>query len=271
MKLHILSDLHLELFGFQPDLAAVAAADVIVLADDIHKGIRAIAWARKAFPDKPIVYVAGNHEYYDHYWFFLIEEMRAEARIHGVHFLENDAVTIDGVRFLGATLWTDFEFNAPSRKSQNMRLSESEMADYMLINPALRVGQPYARLKAAQTIARHRTSIAWLKSELPKGDAGNTVVITHHYPHKNSCAPKWAKDPMNNAFGSNIPLDTLLGATLWVHGHTHDSFDCQVKGTETGTEKSVRVVCNPRGYPPSCERNSWENDAFNPGLILEIA
>ena len=99
MKLHVLSDLHLELFGFQPDPAAVAAADVIVLAGDIHKGTRAIPWARKAFPDKPIVSVAGNHEYYDHYWFLLIEQLRAEARIHGVHFLENDAVTIDGVRF----------------------------------------------------------------------------------------------------------------------------------------------------------------------------
>jgi predicted phosphodiesterase len=84
----------LELFKFEPDSAAVAAADVIVLAGDIHKGSRAIPWARAAFPDKPIVYVAGNHEYYDHYWFMLIDELRAEAKIHNVHFLENDAVTI---------------------------------------------------------------------------------------------------------------------------------------------------------------------------------
>ena len=267
MKLHILSDLHLELFKFDPDPAAVAAADVIVLAGDIHKGTRAILWTRTAFPGKPIVYVAGNHEFYDNYWFLLIDELRAEARIHDVHFLENEAVTINGVRILGATLWTDFEFNAPSCKSQNMRLAESAMADYMLIDPALRVGQPYTRLKAAQTFARHQESIAWLKAELPKGDPGNTVVVTHHYPHKNSCAPKWAKDPMNAAFGSNIPLDVLLGATLWVHGHTHDSYDYRVKGAE----RSVRVVCNPRGYPPSCRRNSWENELFDPSLIVEIA
>lgn len=267
MKLHILSDLHLELFKFDPDPAAVAAADVIVLAGDIHKGIRAIPWARSAFPDKPIVYVAGNHEYYDNYWFLLINELRTEARIHDVHFLENDAVTIDDVRFLGATLWTDFEFNAPSRKSQNMRLAESEMADYMLIDPSLSVGDKYVRLRAAQTLARHQETMAWLKSELPKGDPAKTVVVTHHYPHKNSCAPKWAKDPMTAAFGSNIPLDVLTGATLWVHGHTHDSYDYPVKHAG----RSVRVVCNPRGYPPNCRRNTWENDAFNPALLVEVS
>ena len=266
MKLHILSDLHLELFKFEPDPAAVAAADVIVLAGDIHKGTKAIPWARQAFPDKPIVYVAGNHEYYDNYWFLLVDDMREQARLHNVHFLENDAVTINDFRFLGATLWTDFEFNAVSRKSQNMRLIESEMSDYMLIDPALKVGQPYTRLRAVQTLERHQASIAWLKAELPKGDPEKTVVVTHHYPHKNSCAPKWAKDPINAAFGSNIELDVLLGATLWVHGHTHDSFDYRVKRAD----RSVRVVCNPRGYPPNGRRNSWENDAFNPALLVEL-
>ena len=267
MKLHILSDLHLELFKFDPDPAGVAAADVIVLAGDIHKGTQAIPWARGAFPDKRILYVAGNHEYYDHYWFMLIKQLRAEARRHDVDFLENDAITIDGVRFLGTTLWTDFEFNAPSRKSQNMRLAENEMADYWLISPAVSVGQPHARLQASHTLARHQESIAWLKAELPRGDPDKTVVVTHHYPHRNSCAPRWGKDPMNAAFGSNIPLDVLFGATLWVHGHTHDSFDYQVKDAE----RSVRVVCNPRGYPPSCRRNSWENVAFNPALLVEIS
>lgn len=170
MKLHILSDLHKELFKFDPDPAAVAAADVIVLAGDIHKGTRAIPWARAAFPDRRIVYVAGNHEYFDHNWHMLIEQLRAEARIHDVHFLENAAVTIDGVRFLGATLWTDFEFNAPSLKSQNMRLAENEMADYWLISPAMRIGQPHARLQSSHTLARHQETVAWLKAELPKGD-----------------------------------------------------------------------------------------------------
>ena len=266
MKLHILSDLHLEFAPHLVDRQTVQAADVIVLAGDIFTGTKGIAWARQSFPSQYIVYVAGNHEFYGHHWDQLLDQLRDEARLHCVDFLENESVTIDGIRFLGATLWTDFEFNAPSRKSQNMRLAESEMADYMLINPALRVGQPYARLKAAQTLACHRTSITWLKSELPRGDSGNTVVVTHHYPHKNSCAPKWAKDPMNAAFGSNIPIDVLLGAKLWIHGHTHDSYDYQVKGAE----RSVRVVCNPRGYPPSCSRNSWENALFDPGLIVEV-
>lgn len=267
MKLHILSDLHLELFGFEPDLEAVAAADVIVLAGDIHKGTQAISWARATFPDKPIIYVAGNHEFYDNFWFDLIEELRVEAQVHNVHFLENDTVSIDGVRFLGATLWTDFEFNDPSRKSQNMKLAEAEMADYGFIDPSLSAGDKYIRLQAAQTLARHQESMAWLKTELLKGDPGKTVVVTHHYPHANSCAPQWINDPMNVAFGSNIPLDVLTGATLWVHGHTHDSFDYRV---EDGS-RSVRVVCNPRGCPPNIADFHFENRSFRPHLIVELA
>jgi hypothetical protein len=37
---------------------------VIVLAGDIFSKHLGLEWARKAFPDKPIIYVMGNHEYY---------------------------------------------------------------------------------------------------------------------------------------------------------------------------------------------------------------
>jgi len=108
MKLLVLSDLHLEFAPFVPEPAAVAAADVVVLAGDISPGTKAIAWARQAFPGKPVVYVAGNHEFYRCDWDKLPGALREEAKKHDVHFLENEAVTIEGVRFVGATLWTDF-------------------------------------------------------------------------------------------------------------------------------------------------------------------
>ena len=100
MKLLALSDLHLEFAPFVPDPAAVAAADVVVLAGDIHQGARGMAWARSAFTGKRIIYVAGNHEFYGHHWDAHLALLRAQAGLHGIDFLENDTVTIDGIRFL---------------------------------------------------------------------------------------------------------------------------------------------------------------------------
>lgn len=64
MKLLVLSDLHVEFAPFVPDRSAMSAADVVVLAADIHTGVQVMAWARQSFADKPIIYVAGNHEFY---------------------------------------------------------------------------------------------------------------------------------------------------------------------------------------------------------------
>lgn len=141
MQLNILSDLHLELFGFKPDTATVELADVVVLAGDIHKGVNGISWARQTFPDMPVIYVAGNHEFYDHYWLCLNDELREEAWRNEVYFLENEAVKVEDLRFLGCTLWMDFELFGHSRKSQNMRLAEAEMLDYKRIDPRASPGE----------------------------------------------------------------------------------------------------------------------------------
>src|SRR2546422_9130382 len=130
MKLHVLSDLHVEFTDYKPDVEAVDAADVIVLAGDIHQGAAGMNWARNSFPGKPIIYVAGNHEFYGHHWDALLPELRQKAGECGVHFLENDSVTINGMRFLGATLWTDFDMFGRSRRSQNMRASEGALNDF---------------------------------------------------------------------------------------------------------------------------------------------
>lgn len=102
MKLHILSDLHNEFVPHQPNPEAVAAADVIVLAGDIDVSIKGLTWARETFSNHEIVYVAGNHEFYQHHWNQLLFDMRLKADALGIHFLENQAVMIDGLRFLGA-------------------------------------------------------------------------------------------------------------------------------------------------------------------------
>ena len=92
------------------------------------------------------------------------------------------------------------------------------------------------------------------------------MVVTHHYPSKRATAAKWASDPLTAAFGSKLNLDLLTQAKLWIHGYTHDSCDYRLGDSK----RSVRVVCNPRGYPMRWLTNEFENKDFNPGLLIEI-
>lgn len=283
MKLLVLSDLHVEFAAFQPDVGATKAADVVILAGDIHKGIQGMAWARLTFPNKEIIYVAGNHEFYGQHWELLLSDLRLHARQHQIHFLENDSVSIDGVRFLGASLWTDFEYFGATKQTQMMRMAENSLNDFRLIQaPPLNKmvdGKTDAtqesfdkgfyirtKLTPEHTVVRHQESLAWLKCELEKGDPEKTVVVTHHYPNKLSTAEKWVNDPITAAFGSELSLSLLTQAKLWIHGHTHHSCDYEVKNAV----RSVRVVCNPRGYPQSRLQNLFENSSFNSGFIVEI-
>lgn len=267
MKILVLSDLHIEFAPFVPDPAAVAAADVIVLAGDISTGTQAIPWARKTFPGKRIIYIAGNHEFYKHHWTKLLPKLRDLAAGYGVHFLENDTITIDGVRFLGCTLWTDFLLFGEDKKDEAIRDSTISMDDFRQIKAdVINQKTTQSRLSADHTIERHKTSLAWLHAELAAGDPDSTVVITHHYPSKRSTAPKWSNDLVSAIFGSNLPTEVLLGARLWIHGHTHESCNYRIGDSK----RSVRVVCNPRGYPFAWLENEFENASFNPGLLIDI-
>src|SRR5262249_51817955 len=103
MKLQILSDLHLGVAGMEPE---PTDADVIVLAGDIARPAPACDWAQRL--DKPVIYVAGNHGFYGGEVRRTLDDLRTRCAGTNVNFLEQDELTVDGVRFLGATLWSDF-------------------------------------------------------------------------------------------------------------------------------------------------------------------
>ena len=97
MKLHILNDLHIEFEDFaQP----TTDADVVILAGDIGVGMEGLNWAENRFPDRPVIYVPGNHEFY-HHDIALIDELKTQAPDH-IRVLNDDQVIIGGVRFLGS-------------------------------------------------------------------------------------------------------------------------------------------------------------------------
>jgi hypothetical protein len=104
----------------------------------------------------------------------------------------------------------------------------------------------------------HVTRTQWLAERLALPHSGPTVVITHHLPHRLSIHPKYEGTRLNPCFASDLDHLVRAPVTLWIHGHTHESFDYVVNGT--------RVVCNPRGYLPG-----EPNPAFDPIGLVELA
>lgn len=249
MKILILSDLHNEFTVFK---SVNTEVDVIVLAGDIDNGDKGIHWARKTWPDCKIVYVIGNHEYYGRDYAETLALLRQSALAQGIYLLEEDEVIIDGVRFLGSTLWTDFEFFGTEIKAVVMDEGQRHLNDFRLI----RYG--HGTFTPAHSIDLHKKSLAWLTTKLNEPYIGPTVVVSHHLPSAKSVHERFADSPLSACFVSN--LDHLYGKmNLWIHGHTHDNFDYVENGT--------RVICNPRGYVTS---HSEENSDFNPSKIVEI-
>lgn len=240
MNLLIYSDIHNEFNLFTPPPEAIAAADVVVLAGDIHERLHAINWAQTTFPDKPVILVAGNHEYYGGKFFSTLEKMRAAAEGTNVHLLEQGRVVIDGVRFLGCTLWTDMKLYGPPDAWMG-RIVEQYMPDYHKVRNDF---DGYRKLLVKDTVLRHRAHVEWLRDELATPFTGRTVVVTHHAPTVHSIPKRFAGETISRAFASNLDELVAPPVDLWIHGHIHDTLD--YRHPDTG----VRIVCNPRGYLP---------------------
>ncbi len=249
MKIHVLSDLHTEFKAFT---IPKTDADVLVLAGDIGTKFAGLEQALTSC-EIPVVYVAGNHEYYGAAIPKLTSELQDMARGSQVHFLENDEFVFQGVRFLGCTLWTDFEILGLENRSLAMWDAEQKMADYRLI----RHSPKFNRLRPMDTAALHFESVRWLKRQLELPFDGRTVVITHHAPSAKAFNPKYQGDLLSAAFASNLePLLDEFKIDLWIYGHTHHNADF--------THGSTRIISNQRSYPN--ERVL----GFNPNLVLEL-
>jgi len=253
MKLWVVSDLHIEFrrkLGMPPPVPP-AGTDIVVLAGDIDAGTQGVAWAIEALCDWPVVYVHGNHEFYRHDWHGLAQRARELTTATHVRFLENETSEINALRFVGATLWTDFKLFGDAREGESIAACRQVLYDFRKIDG----------LTADAWKLRHAQSRAFLEDELVGRDNSRTVVVTHYLPSWKSVAPRYAQDPTSAGFATD--LAALIEETqpaLWIHGHTHDSFDYTIGRT--------RVVCNPAGYPSLTGR--LENAAFQPDLLVEI-
>ena len=271
MKLLLLSDLHVELSPLRlpPALdfdVAVLAGDIVCPGRRLPEWVAATPALRRA---KAVVAVSGSHEYFDATLQAEAAAMRQAAAALAtppLHLLDASEVRIDGVRFLGCTLWTDFALRIAtadgpqSDRERGMVIAAAAMADYRCIGWAEGEGAPRA-LTPWDTLRLHRQQRVWLQHKLADPFAGPTVVVTHHGPHRGSLVPRFAADWVSTAYLSELPEPFFEVPVLWVHGHTHSSHDYRVG--------HCRVVCNPRGYQTAAMRTP-ENAAFDPARVVAL-
>lgn len=249
MKLWIISDLHLSALRWCPN--RIPDHDVMVIAGDVREGMAEfhdeLSKIRRS-TRRPVVAVPGNH---DHFGETLGSFMQWEG---GVHILPaGDVVLINGVRFVGATLWTDWLLN--DREFQAQAWAARHMPDYGSITRS--DGELIWPIDVSNEHDLHRSAI---ETVLEQPHAGPTVVITHHAPSAQSLKPGDRTHESAGAFASDLePMIRQHRPALWVHGHIHHVSDYRVGET--------RVVCNPRGYQAEDweEKTGWTED-----LVVEV-
>ena len=262
LRLQLASDLHLER---QPDFQLAPRADTLVLAGDIGSyqpgsRLQENDWGLARFAQgwQRVFYVPGNHEY-DHLpWPDSRARLREAAERHGLIWLDREVRVQGGVRFVGCTLWADFDLLVDPRAPMAQQLKARDKA-YRAANIYLR---RYSSLENGQPMLAERLrelalqDQAWLRGALAQAFEGPTVVVTHFAPSGRSADPRYGVTPGTAGFCS--ALDDLLGqADLWLHGHLHCAQDYRVG--------NCRVVANPLGYAAK-----GEQAGFQPQCVLTI-
>jgi predicted phosphodiesterase len=280
MKVALCSDLHLEFADLEikntDNAQVLVLAGDILLAQELHDfaegevnpgwGDFVPARAEKAqmfrnflrrcseeFPH--VLYVAGNHEFYNGKWEQTLTTLRSECgKFPNVHFMENDTFVLDDVTFVGGTLWTDMNRGDPLTK----QIVRESMNDYRIIRVESR---DYGRLRPDDTINRHIKTLEHIRSTVDSDVTKKYFVIGHMAPSKLSTKPRYEKDVhLNGGYSSDLSefmLDRPQIA-VWVHGHTHHDFDYEIGST--------RIVAHPRGYV-GYERGSQAEDPYYPQII----
>lgn len=248
MKIQLLSDIHLEFEDYQYQQTD---SDVVVLAGDIHVKDGGLKWAINNIKDKPVIYVLGNHEYYGKAYPKFIDTSRELCKGTNVHLLENDHLEINGVNFLGCTLWTNFELYG------DPRLVGAHCQDLMTDYKKIRKLPRYSKIRSIDVSMIHSESINWLEEKLQELQGLKCVVVTHHGPSEKSVPKQFIGDIVTSAYVSNLESTILnYGPSLWLHGHLHNSSSYQTGGCQ--------IVCNPKGYPGELNPN------FDGKLVLEV-
>lgn len=254
MKIQLASDLHLfhdKTYDFP---FPSNDSDVLVLAGDIKSGTRSIEFAQEMADEhgKPVLFVAGNHEYYFNNFVQLNDSFRSISdKSDNVFFLDCNSFICKDVRFLGATLWTDYMLDGRFPQAEVMDAASHYMNDHLYIKSGLN-----GNFTPEHALTQHKKAREFLSDELSKSFSGKTVVITHHAPSLKCVHPNFGINPTAGAFMSDC--DELIGqADLWLFGHTHANVDLHVG--------KCRLISNQFGYPNERIPRPFRND-----LVIEV-
>lgn len=249
MSLWIMSDLHVDSTHYELP-PTPAGADVLVIAGDVADGHdRTLAWleAQAAPRGLPILFVLGNHELAGHDFHNLRANIYEKIGVTLLH-ADRPSLAIGGVRFVGSTMWTDFEIAGD--KSESMRWFNNQMPDARDIDLGMR------RLRARDVAAQHLIELTAIEKALAEPFFGVTVVVTHHAPHPHSLQNLDTLEPSDGSYASDLTeIIERHKPSLWAHGHTHDFRDYMTGDT--------RIICNPRGYSAYAGR-------FHTSLVVEV-
>lgn len=277
MKIQLLSDLHLEAhphWKAQP----LPGADVLVLAGDIGSYQTNSQLSDDDFGlgqfsplggwPTPVLFVPGNHEYDTLDFDSAHVRLRDTCERLGLTWLERESLVLDGVRFVGTTLWSDFDALAPTADAAPSQPSANPLAQQLKArDKAFRAANYY--LRKTLTTRRGEPWLAegvreqalvcqqWLRAALAQAFDGPTVAVTHFAPSLHSADPRYGHTPGTAGF-CNALDDLLPHARLWLHGHLHAPSDYVHQG--------CRVVANPLGYARKNEQAGFRSD-----FLIEIS
>ena len=271
-KIWTLSDLHDDYsrvhFG-NYSLPDDVSADVLVVAGDIAGRFSTMGrdWleAQHSRLQIPIVCVPGNHDFWRGSVDREVARFRERLQCDGVHVLDGDSVVVEGVRFVGGALWTDYAVAGDPDRA--MRAARTEMNDVKYIRSGTGSGER-PRATPAHLLAIHVRHREAIRATLATPFAGPTVVVTHHAPSPRSLREGRVREPLDAAYASDLEDLILEGKPeLWIHGHIHQRQDYVIGDT--------RVVANPRGYVGWQRR--WgvgvvdaEESGYDERLVLDV-
>ena len=265
-----MSDLHLEVHPhYRPQPAP--EADLLVLAGDIgsyQSGslLEGTDFGLERFSPKagwpvPVLYVPGNHEYDGLDFDVTHARLRDTCERLGITWLEREVVEIAGVRFIGTTLWADFDALVTDQDraaGETPVLKKREKAfraanHYLTKTGTTRGGEP---MLAPAWRDQALVCEQWLSQALAMPFDGTTVVVTHFAPSLRSADPRYGLTPGTAGFCNSLE-PVLPQARLWLHGHLHCQHDYVAGG--------CRVVANTLGYAAR-----GEQQGFRAQLVLDV-
>lgn len=266
MRLWFMSDLHNWQWPYEPP-AAAPNCDVIVIAGDSGEEMsrKSIPWTAETFRryGKPVLYVPGNHDFYRAHLVHEIAKARLVAEHHGITLLATgQATVIGGTRFVGATMWTDFDLGRYGH------IAELEAGRSMNDFRYIRFGADYRTALPKDIIDIHYEQRQRIEKLLAEPFGGPTVVVTHHAPLERSLQTGRQESPLDAAYASDLSeLIERHAPELWLHGHVHVSHDY--------VHDRTRIVANPRGYllghvMQGRGHRYPENPDFDPLMVIEV-